>query len=287
MSSIRSSFKISIKKRPRYLYTLVCFIALVLPVVANSTEKKADSNNNLITVSVGVSKTKNNHNDSNYRNESILLTKDKSLGLLARSNLSRDESIATKKKSSSAPIKLNRASRSVNYYHSFNIYNAFSYLLDDVDGDGYYQTFSVVFDADLLSDSPINTAYVYAELYLSENGGPWLNYHTTDDFLIYGDGEDDEYEVITTLHQGYKSDNYDVLIDLYEVGFENIVATYSSDDNNALYALPLESANNDIEYVVEVYDHYAGSITFYWLVILLGLRFALKPIKKIHKQSIV
>ena len=55
-------------------------------------------------------------------------------------------------------------------------------------------------------------------------------------------------------------DSYDVLIDLYEVGFSDVVATYSSDDTNALYALPLESSDYDPEYIeVEYYDEHGGS----------------------------
>ena len=63
---------------------------------------------------------------------------------------------------------------------------------------------------------------MYAELYLSKNGGPWIHYYTTDNFVIDGDTTDDEHEVITTLRTGYISDEYDVLIDLYEVGFEGM-----------------------------------------------------------------
>ena len=283
MPLIKKSANSSMRHRLRYLLTLVGFIALLISVTANSIEIKANAINELVTVSVGLSITAGN-NDSNYRKKQIVLTKDKSLGLVTRLNISREAHIVAKKKLNTASNKTKRASRRINYQQSFSIYNAFSYLLDDYDGDGYYQTFSVVFDADLLSYSSLSSAQVYAELYLSQNGGPWLYYHTTDDFVIYGDGEDDEYEVITTLHQGYKSDNYDVLIDLYEVGFENIVATYSSDDNNALYALLLESADIDIEYVVVFYDDYAGSITFYWLFVLLVFRFALKPnLKELSK----
>jgi len=274
MSLIINLTKNSIKNIPKYFFTVIGFTILLISIAANSTEQRTNSINELVTVSVGLSK-KEGNDDNDYRNEKILSTKDKSLGLLSRSHIIRDEYIATKKKSRTQSTKMSRLSRSVNYDHSFSIYNAFSYLLDDYDGDGYYQTFSVVFDADLLNYSSSSSAQVYAQLYLSQNGGPWIYYHTTDDFVIYGDSDEDEYEVITTLHQGYESDSYDVLIDLYEVDFENIVATYSSDDNNALYALPLESADDDIEYVVEAYDDYAGSITFYWLVILLGFRFVL------------
>jgi hypothetical protein len=137
----------------------------------------------------------------------------------------------------------------VNMYRSFHIYNGFSQLIEDYDEDGFFQTFSVTFDADVIDTYNIDNANVYAELYLSKNGGEWIHYYTTDIYSIYGESENDEYEVYTTLNQGYFSDNYDVLIDLYEVGYSDIVATYSSDDTNELYALPLESSDYDPDYV--------------------------------------
>ena len=270
-------------RRIPVLCYLSCF-TLMLSVAASSQEKSLDLNSELISVSVGLSKVEDN-NASDYRNASILTTKDKALGLLAAPKVSRHQHIAVKNgarnKASKANKNTTNTTKSVNYHHSFSIYNAFSYLLDDDDGDGYYQTFSVVFDADLLSHSALDSAYVYAELYLSQNGGPWIYYHTTDDFIIDDNSDNDEYEVVTTLHEGFSPDSYDVLIDLYEVGFDDIVATYGSDDNNALYALPLESADVDSKYIVEVYDHYAGSMSVNWLlmsIMLFGVRFAGKPI---------
>jgi len=154
------------------------------------------------------------------------------------------------------------------YAPDFTIYNAFTTLEDDFDGDGYYQTFSVVFDADIYSYDSHDSSAVYARLYLSEDGGPWLHYYTTDDFIIHSDSDQDEYEVITTFMSGYYSGNYDVLIDLYQVGYDGIVATYSSDDNQALYALPLESADYDQVYVDTVEVHHGGSLSWWWLSIL-------------------
>jgi hypothetical protein len=150
----------------------------------------------------------------------------------------------------------------------FSIYTATSYWKNDYDYDGYNQTFSVTFDADLYSYDNNQIAEVYAVLYLSRNGGDWVEYHTTNTFVIESDLDADEYEVITTLVSGYPPSDYDVLIDLYTVGYSDIVATYSSDDNNALYALPLESADFDEPYVevIEVID--AGSMST-WLVLLL------------------
>ncbi len=142
-------------------------------------------------------------------------------------------------------------SKALNYHHSFNIYQGYSQLIEDFDHDGYFQTFSVTFDADVYGDHANEHARVYGELYLSKDGGDWVHYYTTDYFNIYGESDEDEYEVYTTLNQGYVPNGYDVLIDLYEQGYDDIVASYSSDDANELYALPLESSNYDAVYVKE------------------------------------
>jgi len=151
------------------------------------------------------------------------------------------------------------------YAPEFSIYDAVSYLEEDYDADGYYRTFSVVFDADVYNPNGIQDSVIYAELYISTDGENWTHYYTTDDFLIHADTDDDQYEVITTFTQGYNPDHYDILIDIYEVGYSDIVATYSSYDNNALYALPLESADYDQVYVDEVVVHGGSSSIFFLL----------------------
>lgn len=172
-----------------------------------------------------------------------------------------------------ATPRLNLSSRSFSD-GTFVIYEGYSQLIEDLDADGYFQTFSVTFDADLLTGNPHDEAAVYAELYLSENGGPWIHYYSTDSFVIHGESSDDEFEVYSTLEQGFNANHYDILIDLYEVGYSNIVASYSSDDSNSLYALPLESSDYDVEYVEyyeEVHSH-GGSNS---LIILILMTFAL------------
>ncbi len=151
-----------------------------------------------------------------------------------------------------------------NYYADFTIYSAVSFLHDDYDGDGYYQTFSVTFDADIYSYTNNPFGEVYALLYLSKNGGPWMHYFTTDTFIIEGESDLDEYEVISTFMSGYSTDHYDVLIDLYQVGYSDVVASLSADDTDALYALPIESAEYD-EYYVEEVEVIGGSI--FWLIL--------------------
>ncbi len=174
-------------------------------------------------------------------------------------------------RSITANPRLNLSSRSFSD-GTFVIYEGYSQLIEDLDADGYFQTFSVTFDADLLTGNPHDEALVYAELYLSENGGPWIHYYSTDSFVIHGESSDDEFEVYSTLEQGFKTNHYDILIDLYEVGYPNIVASYSSDDSNSLYALPLESSDYDVEYV-EYYNEVhsdGGSSSIFILILLLS-----------------
>ncbi|MGS0675050.1 choice-of-anchor H family protein [Shewanella sp. 125m-1] len=154
-------------------------------------------------------------------------------------------------------------------YRDFYIYDAYSRLFIDNDYDGFYQTFSVTFDADVQGSYVNERADVFAELYLSRNGGPWEHYYTTDIFSIYGDATDDDFEVLTTLESGYRTDHYDVLIDLYEVGYGDIVATVSSNDFDSLYALPLESSDRDDVYIEE--DYYGGSVSVGLLLALFSL----------------
>ena len=162
------------------------------------------------------------------------------------------------------------------YYYDFAFYSGYSTLLNDDDGDGFYSTFSVSFDADIISPDPYQQVDVYAEIYLSQNGGPWLHLHTTDVFALYADSTDDEYEVVTQLTANYEPDHYNVLIDLYEAGYTNIAATYSSDDTNSLYALPLES--RDWEYDDHNHQaHHGGTystIFIFFLFATLCLKFS-------------
>ena len=155
-------------------------------------------------------------------------------------------------------------------YRDFYIYDAYSRLFVDNDFDGFYQTFSVTFDADVSGAYTNETANVFAELYLSRNGGPWEHYYTTDIFTIFGDSTDDDYEVLTTLESGFTTDHYDVLIDLYEVGYGDVVATVSSNDFDSLYALPLESSYRDDEYI-EIETEHGGSLSLWGILLLLVL----------------
>lgn len=185
-------------------------------------------------------------------------------------NKTRTEILEEKKNTKLAnktlkPTSLARSRSFVDY----SIYGALSVLQDDYDNDGFYQTFSVIFDADIISYNANQFSEVYALLYISKNGRPWTHYYTTNNFVIQGDTDLDEYEVITTFLSGYSTDYYDILIDLYQEGYNDIVATYSSDDSNALYALPLESADYDEPYIEVIEINRGGSFSIITLLLFL------------------
>ncbi len=149
----------------------------------------------------------------------------------------------------------------------FQIYDADSEVFYDFDHDGYYHGFAVSFDADV-SDG---VADVFAELYLSRNGGPWNHYFTTRVFSIFGATSEDEYEVITELDAGYPSGDYDVLIELYDAASGDFLTDFGPDDSFALAFLPLEDAERDLPPVYHGGYHGGGSSGPILLVLLLVL----------------
>jgi hypothetical protein len=151
-------------------------------------------------------------------------------------------------RSGSRQKQLNSAD--VQAYHDpdFSIFDARTVISRDDDDDGYYHRLSVSFDPDVVS----GRAWVYAELYLSLEGGPWNRYYTTESFPIEGDDSEDDYEVVTRLMDGYPSGYYDVLIELYDADNDDFLAEYGPYDDRDLRALPLEDSYRDGD------DHYHG-----------------------------
>ena len=96
---------------------------------------------------------------------------------------------------------------------------------------------------------------VYARLYLRRLGhDDWELYHETDDFWVEGQSDSDDYYVTTTLDEGFATAEYEVLIDLYEVGYSDIVATIGPYDTGELSYLPLEEVELDVPIELPGYD---------------------------------
>lgn len=123
----------------------------------------------------------------------------------------------------------------------FHIFDAQTMLSGDDDADGFFYQLRVTFDADV----DHGEAFVYASLYLSFEGGPWNHYFTTDVFEILEDSSVDDYVVETRLLEGYPTGYYDVLIELYDADWDTHVASYGPDDEEMLFALPLEDLQMD------------------------------------------
>ena len=158
-----------------------------------------------------------------------------------------------------------------NLEHEFWIYDATVTLYSDVDYDGYYHHFSVEFDADTIFEH----ADVYARLYLSR-GDVFQEYHTTSVFHIDGESELDSFEVDSELLSGFPSDDYEVLIELYDAYSDELVATLDGNDDADLYFIMLESENFEVVYVepqVVVVRESGGSFGYLSLLLLPFLLF--------------
>jgi len=167
-----------------------------------------------------------------------------------RSEARKDRSEAITKNKASKPLKYRsesapKSSQNAVQAYGFSIYepNTRTELLADLDSDGYFSEFEIEFDADF---DQLDSRNVYAVIYYSQNGGPWTEFFVTEVYTIFSDNVDDVYSVSFQLLADFPSDEYDFLIDLYEDGFSEIVATIGPDDTDQLYALPLEDEEHEV-----------------------------------------
>ena len=147
------------------------------------------------------------------------------------------------------------------------MYDVSTILLVDNDFDGFYHRFKVIMDADTLFSPGL---WVFAELYLSFEGGPWNHYATSGDFYIEGDTSIDEFVVETELVDGYPTGYYDIKIELYDAEYGDWILDYGPHDDASLNAIPLEERDRDDDYVYVS----AGSTQFGFLALLVTLGLA-------------
>lgn len=163
------------------------------------------------------------------------------------------------------------------------IYNASTELISDFDGDEYYHRFSVTIDADTVYD----TSYVYVELYLSYEGGPWNHYASSDAYHIYGDSGNDAFSIETELGDGFPPGYYDVRIELYNADTDVRVLNYGPYDDASLSTLPLEDSYYDDEYAdgyypIETEVVIAGTGSMSWW--LLAMPVILMLVRRLSKH---
>ncbi len=168
--------------------------------------------------------------------------------------------------------------------HDYILFDASAELISDFNFDGFYHRFSVTFDVDTIYD----VSYVFAEVYLSYEGGPWNHYGTSDSYHIYLDNENDTMTIETELEDGFSPGYYDVRIEVYNADSNEWLLSYGPYDNASLSALPLEDSYYDdpnytggggylnTEIIVSGHGHGAMS----WLLILLPALIALTRTKR-------
>ena len=127
------------------------------------------------------------------------------------------------------------------------LYDASTTLISDFNHDGFYHRFSVTIDADTIYPE----AHIFAELYLSYEGGPWNYIAASDSYHIYRDSELDTFTIETELAEGFDPGYYDIRIELYDADTGYKILSYGPYDDPSLSALPLEDS---------YYDDYAAVI---------------------------
>lgn len=152
-----------------------------------------------------------------------------------------------RQESTATALKIITISSTVNT--GVSLYDASTELLGDFNDNGFYHRFSVSIDADTFYE----TAYVYARLYLSFEGGPWNYYASSDNYHIYGDSDQDSFVIETELADGFPPGYYDVRIELYDADFDSWLLSYGPYDDASLSALPLEDSYYDDQYPVALY----------------------------------
>jgi len=177
--------------------------------------------------------------------EQLKLTKSDTNPVLVKSGFRTEAALSEKHASQNID--------SYNFTNDFSIYDASSTLITDLDYDGFYHHFKINFDADTV----YNSAYVYARLYLSYEGGPWNYYARSGAYFIYGDSTTDSIVIETELTTGYPPGYYDVRIELYDANNHEWLSSYGPHDNFSLSALPLEDDYYDSEYTDT--PHYIGT----------------------------
>lgn len=239
------------------------FITLILFLIVSSAGADETASNSTTSRSVG----------DTVNDESIDL-----LQQLSSSPLLQDFGPSKARSDDSAMIASNLQYRlsAPQQYIQFEIYDAWVELSGDLDYDGYHHRIRTRFDADV--NSPAET--VYAKLYLSHQGGRWIQLTESDLFEIHYDAEDDSYEFVSELVSGYPPGYYDVLIEIHSLFHPDVVASRVLYSDDAGYAIALEDLDHDQpyqeQYVVESYVYGAGG-SFSWAgLILLGMLLIIK-----------
>lgn len=164
---------------------------------------------------------------------------------------------------------ITKSAKSRPEYHgteSIWVYDAWLTLQQDTDHDGYYSDLTLSFDVDTYYSS----AAVYAVLYLGV-GDEFREYHDSSVFTIYGEDSNDVFEVETSLVEGFVSNDYEILIEIYDADDHSLVAVYDGYSDEDLVYIPLESRDYEYTESQVVVNYEGGSYSLLTIAVLLIL----------------
>ncbi len=139
------------------------------------------------------------------------------------------------------PNSTNSSTRAATFsaaQQTISLYDVWYDLITDNDGDGYYQKLHINFDLDTAySEYPI---YVVAEI-----GSQSQTLFQTDPYNLNGNSASDSYQATVLLTEGYPSSYYDLVFKVYDADNHQLLAQFSSQNNDLFEPLYLEDATLD------------------------------------------
>lgn len=151
------------------------------------------------------------------------------------------------------------------------IYDGFTEVFDDYDGDGFHTYLRISVDV----DTDWGESDVYLEAYLRGTHGTWENIHSSRVFTVYGTSGFDDYEIETELVSGFPADYYDVLVEVYEARSGKLVAEFGPAQSPSFSLVPLEDVNRDGPFAPPIVSSYGsgggGSASLLWLLFCAAL----------------
>jgi hypothetical protein len=165
----------------------------------------------------------------------------------------------------SEKVPLSRESAHSNDDTDFWIYDSFVTFTADIDYDGYYSSFTLEFDVDTVYTS----APIYAVIYTSTSE-VFTPFYTTNIYAINGDNTQDAIIIENDLVTGFPSNDYELMIMIYDADTDEVVAVTDGTDDADLAYLSLESENYEYVETVEVVIVEHGGALGFWLIAGLG-----------------
>ncbi|BDX04903.1 choice-of-anchor H family protein [Planctobacterium marinum] len=202
-----------------------------------------------------------------WRTESVETSKENATKV-EKSSVAKSSNNAVSEKQAQVAQSKSAAQVAVRFSdHTIWVYDAWVSLHTDRDHDNYYTGIELSFDV----DTNLSHADVYARIFLGD-GTLFREIYTTSDFHIDANSSSDEITLSTRLVEGFVPKEYDLLIEIYDVDYNELQDSYDHTSDNDLFLLPLESSEYEHSHgtggQVVITTEHGGSAPLWAIVIL-------------------